>query len=234
MSPVRTIDLGSSFLPDLDGCTEVLLVRHGEQGFVANMRLDEAVDAPLTDLGRRQAEAVGKRLASQSISAVYSSAMSRARDTGAAIADHHGLEVTADPDLNEIHLWHDLPQEQGLVDALGEDELRRILREGNRTRRWDAYPHTEPPDEFRARIVAALDAVVAAHVGERVVVACHGGVINGYIAHVMASTIDTPCTIHHTSITTVRGMRDLRRVVQVNDHDHVRDLQTEVNPLNAA
>ena len=48
------------------------------------------------------------------------------------------------------------------------------------------------------------------------------------------SSIDTPCTIHHTSITTVRGMGELRRVVQVNDHHHVRPLQTHVNPLNAA
>ena len=66
------------------------------------------------------------------------------------------------------------------------------------------------------------------------VVACHGGVINGYIAQVMESELDTPCTIHHTSITTVRGMGDLRRVVQVNDHEHVRPFQTEINPLNAA
>jgi len=234
MSPVRSIDLGSSFLPELDGVCEVLLVRHGEQAFVTNMPLVEAVDAPLTELGRRQAEAVGRRLAASEIDAVYSSTLVRARDTARAVAGHHGLDITEVEALGEIHLWRDLPQEQGLVDAVGEDELRRILRDGNRTRRWDAYPHAEPRDEFRARIVAAIDQIMAAHVGQRVVVGCHGGVINGYIAQVMASELDTPCTIHHTSITTVRGMGDLRRVVQVNDHEHVRPFQTEINPLNAA
>jgi probable phosphoglycerate mutase len=198
------------------------------------MPLVEAVDAPLTDLGRRQADALGERLAAEEIDAVYSSTLIRARDTGRAIAEHHDLPVAEVEDLGEIHLWRDLPQEMGLIDAVGEDELRRILREGNSTRRWDAYPHAEPRDEFRSRIVAALDRIIADHVGERVVVACHGGVINGYVAHVVESSIDTPCTIHHTSITTVRGMGELRRVVQVNDHHHVRPLQTHVNPLNAA
>jgi probable phosphoglycerate mutase len=234
MSPVRSIDLGSSFLPELDGVCELLLVRHGEQGFVTNMALAEAFDAPLTELGRRQAAAVGERLAPSEIDAAYSSTLVRARDTALAVAAHHDLDVTEVEALGEIHLWRDLPQELGLVDAVGEEELRRILRDGNRTRRWDSYPHAEPRIEFRARIVDAIDQIMATHVGQRVVVACHGGVINGYIAQVMESELDTPCTIHHTSITTVRGMGDLRRVVQVNDHEHVRPLQTEINPLNAA
>ncbi len=120
-----------------------------------------------------------------------------------------------------------------MLDSLDADELRAIMREGNRTQRWDAYPYGEHREEFRARIVAAIDAIMERHVGERVVVACHGGVINGYIAHAMKSSLDTPCTLHHTSVTTVRAMGDLRRVVQVNDHGHVRAFQSELNPINA-
>ena len=233
MVRVRSVDLGSSFLPALDGVCEILLVRHGEQALATNMALADAVDAPLTELGQRQAVAVGERLADAEIDAVYSSTLERARDTGQAIAGHHDLPVTEIESLGEIHLWRDLPQELGLVDALGPDELRRIMREGNRTRRWDSYPHAEPRDEFRARVVDAVDRIMADHVGQRVVVACHGGVINGYVAHVVESALDAPFTVHHTSITTVRGMDDLRRVVQVNDHEHVRSFQTELDPINA-
>jgi probable phosphoglycerate mutase len=233
MARIRSVDLGSSFLPELDGVCEILLVRHGEQALATNMSLADAVDAPLTELGRRQAVAVGARLADDGIDAVYSSTLVRARDTAGAIAGHHDLTVTEIESLGEIHLWRDLPQELGLVDALGPDELRRIMREGNRTRRWDSYPHAEPRDEFRTRIVDAIDRIMADHVGQRVVVACHGGVINGYAAHVVESAPDAPFTVHHTSITTVRGMDDLRRVVQVNDHQHVRAFQTELDPINA-
>jgi probable phosphoglycerate mutase len=233
MARVRSVDLGSSFLTRLDGVCEVLLVRHGEQVLATNMVMADAVDAPLSELGRRQATAVGARMAAQRVDAVYCSTLQRARDTARAIAEPHGLGVNEIEDLGEIHLWRDLPQDKGLLDALDPDELRRILREGNRTQRWDAYRYGEPRDAFRTRIVAAIDSIMARHVGERVVVACHGGVINGYIAHSVESSLDTPCTLHHTSITTVRAMDDLRRVVQVNDHAHVRSFQTELNPINA-
>ncbi len=233
MARVRSVDLGSSFLPALDGVCEILLVRHGEQTLATNMPMADAVDAPLSELGERQAAAVGERLADAEIGAVYSSTMVRARDTAVAIADPHDLPVTEIEALGEIHLWRDLPQDQGLLDSLGQDELRRIMREGNRTRRWDAYPYAEPRDEFRSRVVDAVDGIMTDHVGQRVVVACHGGVINGYLAHVIESALDAPFTVHHTSITTVRGMDDLRRVVQVNDHQHVRSFQTELDPINA-
>ena len=234
MSRVRSVDLGSSFLPSLEGVCELLLVRHGEQAFVADMPLTEGVDAPLTELGRRQAAAVGERFADHGIDAVYSSTMQRARDTGQAIADHHDLEVAERESLVEINLWQQLPQQQGLIESLGEDELRRIMREANRSRRWDSYPHSEPRDAFRGRVVAELDRIAAAHVGQRAVVACHGGVINAYLAHIMETDLDTVCTVHHTSITTVRAMDDLRRVVQINDHEHVKSFQDSLNPINAA
>jgi probable phosphoglycerate mutase len=233
MARVRSVDLGSSFLPHLEGVCEVLLVRHGEQVLTKNMAVREAIDAPLSDLGRSQVQAVGERLRGTTIHAVYSSPMVRARDTGRAIADHHLLAVTELGDLSEINLWREVPQDQGLVDSVGPEELRRIMREGNRTQRWDAYPFAEPPREFRTRIVHAIDEILARHVGERVVVACHGGVINGYLAHSMRSELDTPCTIHHSSITTVRAMGDQRRVVQVNDHAHVLAFQDTLNPNNA-
>jgi probable phosphoglycerate mutase len=233
MARVRTVDLGSSFLVQLDGVCEVLLVRHGEQDLATTMPMAEAFDASLSELGRRQAAAVGARLRDVDIDAVYSSTRARARDTALAIAAPHGLGVSEIEDLGEIDLWRDLPQDRTLLEALDRDELRRIMKDGNRTQRWDSYPYAEPRDEFRNRVVGAIDAIMARHVGERVVVACHSGVINGYIAHALASPLDTPCTLHHTSITTVRSMDELRRVVQVNDHAHVRAFQTELNPINA-
>ena len=232
MGRVRSVDLGSSFLPSLGGVCEVLLVRHGEQVLTRNMPLAEAVDAPLSDLGRQQAEAVGLRCSALEIAAVYSSTMQRAADTAEAIAAHHDLAVTRLDTLVEINLWQDLPQNRGILDSVDPDEVLRIMREGNRSRRWDAYPYSEPPTEFRSRVVGTIDRIMAEHVNQRVV-GCHGGVINAYLAHAMESALDQVCTVHHTSITTVRGMDGLRRVVQVNDHDHVRAFQTDLNPANA-
>lgn len=230
----RSVDLGNPFLKDLDGVCEVLLVRHGEQAYVTNMILADGVDAPLSDLGQAQAAAVGERLAETDIAQVYASPLQRARDTGRAIAGHHNLAVRETKELEEINFFAKLPQDQGLLDSIGADELKAIYREANRTNRWDSYTYTESVPAFRERVTTTLDSLMADHEGERIVVACHGGVINTYLAHVFGASHDRVCSIHHTSITTVRGAGDRRAVVQVNDYSHVLPLQSELNPANAS
>lgn len=235
MAGVRSIDLGGVFLESLDGVCELVLVRHGEQEFQPRKPLSYGTDAPLTDLGRRQADAIGERLAGWTIDAVHSSPMQRAHDTGRAIAGHHDLDVTLHPTLQEVDLWGALDQDRPLIDAVGgEDELLPILREANRTRRWDAYPHGEDRAGFRSRVVTTLESIAAAHDGDRVVVTCHGGVINAYLAHLWGSDLDQLVTVHHTSISTVRVSGDHRRVVQVNDYAHVLPFQSGLDPMNAA
>lgn len=229
---IRSVDLENPFHPSLDGMCEVLLVRHGEQEYTESISMGDALDAPLSDLGRRQAAAVGRRLADTDIHAVYSSTLQRARDTGAAIGAHHDLVPTEHHDLREIDLWRDFPQDKALLDVYSEQELVAIFRAGHRTRRWDAYPHAEPAAEFQGRVLATIDEIIASHHDERVVVACHGGVINAVLAHVLQSTIDNLVKVHHTSISVVRGADDRRVAISVNDFAHVLPIQDAVNPLN--
>ncbi|MEM9034068.1 MAG: histidine phosphatase family protein [Actinomycetota bacterium] len=229
---IRSVDLENPFHPDLEGMCEVLLVRHGEQSYTEDIPMGEALDAPLSDLGRQQAAAVGERLAALEIDAVYSSNLQRARDTGAAIGAHHGLAPSEVTGLREIDLWRSFPQDKALLDVLEQDELVEIFRAGHRSRRWDAYPHAEGRDEFRKRVIGAVDGIVANHHGDRVVVACHGGVINAVLAEVLSSDIDNLIKVHHTSITVLRAAGDKRAVLSVNDYAHVLPLQDAVNPLN--
>lgn len=230
----RSVDLGNPFLTDLDDTCEVLLVRHGEQAYVANMVVADGIDAPLSELGEQQAVAVGERLAAMQIDKVYASPLRRALRTGEEIARHHGLVPQQDSALEEINLFANVRQDVGLLDSIGKDEVRAIYREANRTHRWDAYTYSEDVPAFRARIISTIEGLIADHHGERIVIACHGGVIGVYLGHLFQSPMDRLCTIHHTSITTVRGSGDRRAVVQVNDFEHVRPLQTELNPFNAS
>ena len=45
---------------------------------------------------------------------------------------------------------------------------------------------------------------------------------------------DNVVTIHHTSITTIRGSQGRRAVVAVNDYAHVLPFQNALDPLNVA
>ncbi len=233
MAP-RSIDLGNPFIASLDGVCELLLVRHGEQHFQPDKSLGHNVDAPLSELGRRQAESVGQRLADLHLDAVYASTMQRAFHTGEAIAGHHDIEVIPRDDLVEINLWAGLDQSRTLVDNLGADELRRIYRAAAEVRTWDAYPHVQDTTEFRTRVRSGIDAILTAHEGQRIALACHGGVINAYLSGLFDSPHDTVVSVHHTSITTVRGSGPRRAVVAVNDFAHVLPFQSELDPLNAA
>ena len=85
---------------------ELTLVRHGQSTANRDGILQGQFDAPLTELGRRQARQLGTWFARHEMSwdAVYCSPLSRARDTARIITDGLGrapaLEV---PDLMELH-----------------------------------------------------------------------------------------------------------------------------------
>ena len=83
---------------------KVLLVRHGETDWNQERRIQgSGSDRPLTEAGKQQAESTGSRLKQESVQAIYSSPLRRARDTAQAIARHHQLEVQIEPSLNEIY-----------------------------------------------------------------------------------------------------------------------------------
>lgn len=231
---VRTIDLENPFLESFEGLCEILLVRHGEQQFRSNIPLGEALDAPLSELGRRQAESVGERLAPARLSAVYCSPLQRAHDTAIAIAKHHpGVEPVVVPELSEIDLWQGAPQDKGLLDLYTNEELAEIYREVVRVRKLSAWPHAEDGAAFKRRVTAAIDRIAAESVGKRVVVACHGGVINAYLSVLFASSYDNLVPVHHTSITVVRAADTRRAVLTINDYAHVMAVQSARGDLNA-
>ena len=222
--------LDRAFLTASDGVTELILVRHGQQVWpdptVATV--SEWVDPPLSDTGRRQALAVGVALSRVRIDAVYSSRLLRAHDTGQAIAAHHAVEVQVVDDLREIETFRDLPQDSTPAAVLGELVLRGARERFVRHRTWDVYPGSEKNDEFRHRVVNVIEGIVAGHEGERVVVACHGGVINAYIGEVLGLSTAMFFRPAHASTHRVRAKGDVRALQSLNEVHH---LVAETDPL---
>jgi broad specificity phosphatase PhoE len=174
-----------AFLTDDPEAGQLILVRHGQQQWPDHQTatVGDWVDPPLSDLGRQQAAAVAKYLAEEPVTAVYSSQLKRAFDTGQAIA-----------------------------------ELRFIM-----SKRWDSYPHSETSEDFRRRVGIAVEAAIADHEGETVVVACHGGVINTYLAQVLGLDMDMFYRPVHTSVHRVRYKGSLRVIDSLNEQTFLRD-----------
>ena len=204
-----------------DPLRNLILVRHGQQ-------LDRTVrDSPLSDLGHRQAAAVGEFLAPDAITAVWCSQLSRAHDTGVAIATHHQLQCQVDERLREIELGQNLPEGKRSTDLLSEEELRAHGERFVATRRWDSFAFSETGDELRERVGSALDDIAEAHPQGNVVVACHGGVINAIVAMTLGVSQDFFARIAHASVTRVRVGTHHSVLGRLNEVTHLRgDLHT--------
>jgi probable phosphoglycerate mutase len=80
----------------------LLLVRHGETAWNREGRYQGRTDIPLSETGRAQVAALGKRLASIPIQLAFASPLSRARHTAEAILAGRSTPLQLDPGLMEI------------------------------------------------------------------------------------------------------------------------------------
>jgi broad specificity phosphatase PhoE len=145
--------------------TTLLLIRHGETDWNASGRLQGHTDRPLNDYGRRQAAELAERLEEADVAAIYSSDLSRARETAEIVGARLGLPVVVDTGLRERN-W-------GTWEGLTPTERDAVAFEG------------ETPEEHRERILAAVRRIAERHAGQRVVVVTHGGSMRRIQAAVM-------------------------------------------------
>jgi len=135
--------------------TTLLLVRHGETDWNADGRLQGHTDRPLSDFGRRQARQLAEELTRDEVEVIYSSDLSRARETAEVIGERLALPVVLDPDLREKN-W-------GTWEGLTAAERDRVEFVGESTQ-----AHQE-------RMLGALRRIAEKHPGRRVLVVTHGG-----------------------------------------------------------
>ncbi|HEY8173341.1 MAG TPA: histidine phosphatase family protein [Dehalococcoidia bacterium] len=199
------------------------LIRHGQSGNneARTVGAPSVFDPPLTAAGEEQARRVGERLARERVDAVYASPLQRAYNTGAEVAKRLNLEVQVIDDLQEINeplRGTEQNPEDILPPGMTHDEIKRRFEE-NPT--WDNLPGNEKSAAFRARIVGAMDQIIADNPGKKVAVACHGGVIQSYVAHILGLTSDFPIYSFNASITSIRAHGDRRVIWRLNDLAHL-------------
>ncbi len=124
--------------------TAIILTRHGHVDWIAPERFRGRADLSLTDLGVRQAQATGRRIAAiWRVAAVYTSPMRRCVRTGQIIAEPFGLDVEPTDGLNDIDYgeWQGMMPDEARESWPDEIELwyRRPdlarIPDGNRCRR---------------------------------------------------------------------------------------------------
>lgn len=160
---------------------------------------------------------VGERFSTTRIDAVYCSPLKRAFDTGVQVAKHHRLEPVVVPDLREVEVFRDIPPDQPALEFLGRRLLLGVRERMLRERSWDVYPYPESSHDFRKRTVSAVEGIIGENEGKRVAIACHGGVINAYIAHIIGARYDMFFRPAHTAMNVVYAGEGARALQSLND-----------------
>lgn len=199
--------------------TTVCLVRHGETDWNAAVRLQGSRDIPLNETGRRQARLVAAALAGEEWDAIVSSPLSRALDTARAIAARLGVPE------ERIELRDDL-KERSYGAAEGTTEAER-------NQRWPHHhwPGLEDKRGLWRRCMAALDDIARRHAGERVIVVCHGGVINAVLAVISHGELGTGKTrLHNASLTRLHTDGRTWTIDEVDITVHLEETPAEPLP----
>lgn len=204
----------------------LLVARHGATQHNLDGRFTGQFDAPLSELGERQADALAARLASRRFDAFISSDLLRARQTAERIAARNGQEVAFDPDLREISMgsWEgrrvsEVKREFGaLLAQIEADTIGDIC-----------YPQGESAAQLSARVLGALGRCQARYPQGYVLWVAHGGVISALLLHALGLSNERRRQFArgNTSLFEFDYLPTWVRVLRANDTSHL-ELLTNV------
>jgi probable phosphoglycerate mutase len=167
--------------------TRVLLVRHGQSRGNAERRFGGHTATPLSDLGRAQAEATARALASENITAIYSSDLLRAVQTAEPLARATGLALETTDAFRErsVGLMEGLTFEEAA--AAHPEEYAALLRRD--------FEHVlaggESYRQLLDRASSHLDRAIEANLGGTLAVFSHTGAICILVLHLLGA-LDAP------------------------------------------
>jgi len=155
----------------------LFLARHGETEWNRVGRWQGNTDIPLSEVGRAQARQLAERLRDRNVTEIFSSDLSRARETAEIVAEALGVtRLRLDPRLRERGF--------GCFEGLTREECEERHAEV-----WASYladrrtvpPGAEPQAQVVARVVAALTAVAESDLTGHVLVVSHGAAIRSFV-----------------------------------------------------
>ncbi|WP_438484533.1 histidine phosphatase family protein [Streptomyces sp. S186] len=196
--------------------TDFLLVRHGETVWHAENRYAGRSDVPLTDRGREQARTLADWAATASLTAIWTSPLSRARLTAAPAADACGLTPHTDPRLTEL----DFGQGEGLT----RDEMRQHFPQKLAAFLADPADHHLPggehPRHAAQRAAACLTDLTRDHPHGRILIVAHSTLIRVLLCHLLgiplAAYRRTFPQLHNGALTEIRIENDHTALLRLN------------------
>jgi len=204
----------------------IILARHGEcEGNIKGM-FRGRTDFPLNERGLIQARDLAKELKNFPLKHIYTSPLSRARQTAEAIGQECGIEVKLEEQFNNIEL--------GSWGGQFKEEIARLY-----PREWELWVNNpeklqvkdmETLYDVQKRTKACLDSLVSRYDGEVLVVVSHRAVLKPLIAACLNIASPYFWRIHlDTASYSLLSYKEGRGycLLQLNQTKHLKEYVTE-------
>lgn len=203
----------------------LIIVRHGESEWNRIGRYQGQLDAPLSELGLQQAEALAERLQHEPIDAIFTSPLQRAARTAETVARYHPhVTVQPEPALLEIHHgdW------QGLMI---DDVVARFsvgLQEWRTHPTRSQMPNGESFSNVLKRVLDFQEHLLLAYPQKNVVVSTHDVVVKILVAEALGMNMDriNRIWVTNASISVIEYGADLPYLVSLSEACHLGRLAT--------
>jgi probable phosphoglycerate mutase len=192
---------------------ELILVRHALP--VRRENTDGPADPSLSEEGLVQAGLFAEYMSAEHIDALYTSPLLRARQTAEPLSSLTGLVAQVSDGVAEFdrHSNEYIPVEE--LKATNDPRWQEMV-----SGQWS---QDEDQAEFTERVIASIEQIVNDNRGGKVVVTCHGGVINEYLAHVLNLGNRQFFYPNYTSIHRVAASSNGHRsILSINETPHLR------------
>ena len=183
---------------------KLYLIRHGQTDWNLAHRIQGKQDIPLNEAGKRQARFLAKGMENRPVGSVFSSRLSRARETAGFLAESQKAPLFIVDGLEEISY--------GKWEGMTLLEIQQYFPE--RFAQWWKDPvNGAPPDgesqmDVLRRTAAAMEAIqkhMAAGGAQAAAVVSHGASIHCMLAWLLKEEAPSDCPIHNASICCLRG-----------------------------
>ena len=158
--------------------TRLIFIRHGFSEYNKEGLFTGQADVALTEIGLKQAERAAEYVDAMQIDCIYASPLSRAYETGLAVARKKHLQIIVEPGLSEINGgdWHgkayaEMKEIDSVQQKLWTEDMIHCQ-----------CPNGESVREFAARVYDTVTKIATEHEGKTVCIATHATPIRCVIA----------------------------------------------------
>jgi broad specificity phosphatase PhoE len=204
--------------------TRILLVRHGETDWNRKRRFQGRSDIPLNQEGRDQAQALACALKAETLVAIHTSPLARARETAGLIgAFHPRTPLLEEADLIEMDLGEfDGVEAQSWATTY--PDFRQAWQEAPASVRM---PGGESLLDVQVRAIAALARITARYsAGNSLLISGHNFVNLSILCHALDMPLDRFRDLKqgNAALNVLSKEGEQLRVEAVNDRSHLVDL----------